>query len=332
LSFPHTETRPAIGIILLQLGTPDAPTAEALRPYLRQFLSDPRVIDLPRIQWLPVLYGIVLRTRPRQSAALYKKVWTPEGSPLRVITDAQARALESSLSAGGSARIRVVTGMRYGQPSIEHAVSELVSAGVNRVLAFPMYPQYAGATTGTSVEELFARAGKLRVVPAVRVVPPYFDDPHYIDALAAVARDSLSRLPQPPTHVVTSYHGVPKRYVDEGDPYRQQCTETTQALEKRMGVPLTLTFQSQFGKEEWLQPYTDKVLEELGRTGARVAVMCPGFTADCLETLEEIAIRGQEQFQSTGGRDYLAIPCLNDHPAWLDAMTAIARRELSGWM
>ncbi len=321
-----------LGVILLQLGTPDAPTAQALRSYLRDFLSDPRVIDLPRLKWLPVLYGIVLPTRPKQSAALYKKVWTPEGSPLRVITGKQATALEAALSAGHGARVRVVVGMRYGQPSIAHAVSQLVDAGVDRILAFPMYPQYAGATTGTSIQQLFDDLGKLRVVPSVRVVPPYFSDSAYIGALASLARESLGRLPQPPTHILTSYHGLPKRYVDEGDPYREQCTVTTRLLEKELGMPLTLVFQSQFGREEWLQPYTDKKLEELGRAGARVVVMAPGFTADCLETLEELAIRGQEQFHATGGRDYLAVPCLNDHPAWIDAMASIARRELAGWI
>jgi ferrochelatase len=321
-----------LGVILLQLGTPEAPTAAALRPYLREFLSDPRVIDLPRFKWLPVLYGIILPTRPKQSAALYKKVWTPDGSPLRVITEKQATALERALSASRGEPVRVVVGMRYGNPSVAHAVSQLVNAGIDRILALPMYPQYAGATTGTSLQLLFDELGKLRVVPSVRIVPPYYTDADYIRALATIIRESLGRLPQPPTHILTSYHGLPKRYVDEGDPYREQCTVTTQLLEKELGMPLTLVFQSQFGREEWLQPYTDKKLEELGRSGARVAVMAPGFTADCLETLEELAIRGQEQFHSTGGRDYLAIPCLNDHPAWLDAMAAIARRELAGWI
>ena len=324
-----------LGVILLQLGTPDAPKPAALRRYLRQFLSDPRVIDLPRFVWLPILYGIVLRTRPKQSAALYEKVWTPEGSLLLVTTSKQAQALEAALTAAHGTPVKVVVGMRYGQPSIADAISQLMSTGVDRILAFPMYPQYAGATTGSSLQQLFEDLDDLRIVPSVRVVPPYFADPDYIRALAAVTRESLAQLPQPPTHVLTSYHGLPKRYADEGDPYPAHCVETTKALEAALGMTagaLTVVFQSRFGREEWLQPYTDITLESLGQSGARVAVLCPGFTADCLETLEEIALRGEEQFHSTGGRDYLAVPCLNDHPAWLEAMAAIARRELAGWM
>ena len=324
-----------IGVILLQLGTPEAPTPGALRRYLRQFLSDRRVIDLPRALWWPILYLIVLTTRPRQSARLYKKVWTEGGSPLLVITEAQARALEQALTAAHNRPVRVVVGMRYGQPSIARAVAELMRGGADRILAFPMYPQYAGATTGSSLQQLFDDIKDLRVVPPVRVVPPYFDDPAYIAALADVTRESLDRLPAPPTHLLASFHGLPKRYALEGDPYPAQCEATTRALEKALGRPpnsISLVYQSRFGREEWLQPYTDKTLEALGPTGARVAVLCPGFPADCLETLEEIAIRGEEQFHSTGGHDYLAIPCLNEHPSWLAAMARIAGRELDGWL
>jgi ferrochelatase len=198
-----------------------------------------------------------------------------------------------------------------------------------------MYPQYAGATTGSSLEQLFEDVKTWRVIPSVRVVPPYFDDPGYIDALAEVTRASLAAWPEPPTHLLASYHGLPRRYALEGDPYPEQCVATTRKLEEALGRPagsIEVVYQSRFGREEWLQPYTDKTLEALGPTGARVAVLCPGFTADCLETLEEIRLRGEEQFHSTGGRDYLAIPCLNEHPAWLSAMTAIARRELAGWL
>lgn len=324
-----------LGVILLHLGTPDAPTPDALRRYLRQFLSDRRVIDLPRAQWWPILHFIVLRTRPRQSAELYKKVWTPEGSPLLVTTQAQARGLERALTAAHGRPVRVVVGMRYGEPSIARAVAELTRAGVDRILAFPMYPQYAGASTGSSLQQLFEEIMTLRIVPTIRVVPPYYADPGYIRALAAIARESLDRLPQPPTHLLASFHGLPQRYADEGDPYPQQCAATAQRLEAALGMgpgSLTVVYQSRFGREVWLQPYTDKRLEALGRSGARVAVMCPGFTADCLETLEEIGLRGQEQFHSTGGRDYLAIPCLNDHPVWLEAMADIARHELAGWL
>jgi ferrochelatase len=325
-----------IGVILLQVGTPDAPTTGALRRYLREFLSDRRVVDLPRAVWWPVLHLIVLRTRPRRSARLYQKVWTPEGSPLRVITRAQAAALEQRLAgAVRGTRIRVVTGMRYGRPSIAEALTELSREGVSRILAFPMYPQYASATTGSGLQQLFEDVRDRRVVPSVRVVPPYYDDPGYIAALARVAREALATLPDRPTRLLLSFHGLPKRYADLGDPYPDQCRATAELLVSSLGMAadsVTVVYQSRGDREEWLQPYTDTTLEALGRTGARVAVMCPGFTADCLETLEEIRLRGREQFHSAGGRDYLAIPCLNEHPAWLEAMTAIARRELAGWI
>ena len=323
-----------VGVILLQLGTPDAPTPEALRRYLSEFLSDRRVIDLNRAVWLPILNLIVLRTRPRQSAELYKKVWTPQGSPLLVTTNAQAAALERSLSEGAGHPVRVVVGMRYGRPSIADAVRALVDAGADRLLAFPMYPQYAGATTGSSLEELFRVCEPLRIVPSIRVVPPYFDDPLYIEALAATARDALGDALASRT-LLLSFHGLPKRYAEEGDPYPQHCRVTAARLERALSLPAggaQLVYQSRFGREEWLQPYTDVTLEALGRSGQAVAVMCPGFTADCLETLEEIRLRGAEQFHSTGGRDYTAIPCLNAHPVWLDAMHRIARRELQGWI
>ena len=229
--------------------------------------------------------------------------------------------------------IRVVTGMRYGRPSIAEALTQLSSEGVSRILAFPMFPQYASATTGSSLQQLFEDVQDLRVVPSVRVVPPYYDDPGYIAALASVAREALAKVPERPTQLLLSFHGLPKRFADLGDPYPGHCRATAKLLESSLGMmadSVTLVYQSRAGRKEWLQPYTDKTLEALGRTGARVAVMCPGFTADCLETLEEIRLRGYEQFHSAGGRDYLAIPCLNEHPAWLDAMTAIARRELAG--
>jgi ferrochelatase len=322
-----------IGVLLLQLGTPSAPTPAALRPYLREFLSDRRVIDLPRSVWLPILFGIVLRTRPRASALLYQKIWTPEGSPLLVTTNRQAALLEARLR-GAGCDVRVRTAMRYGEPSIATALSALAADKVDRLLAFPMYPQYAGATTGSSLERLFALVQTQRVVPSIRVVPPYYADPRYIDALAVVARESAAALAEPPEQCLFSFHGLPARFEAEGDPYPAQCRETARLLAAALGWTATnfvTTFQSRFGREEWLQPYTDRTLEDLGRAGTRVAVASPGFTADCLETLEEIGIRGVEQFHEAGGRSFHRIPCLNDHPAWIDAMTAIARSELSGW-
>jgi ferrochelatase len=323
-----------IGVLLLQLGTPDAPTAGALRRYLREFLSDPRVIDLPRAMWWPILNFMVLPTRPRKSAALYRKVWTPGGSPLLVITNAQAAALEERLTAARGTRLPVVVGMRYGHPSIGEALAKLQQEGVDRIVAFPLFPQYASATTGSALEQLFREVQGLRVVPSIRVVPPYYDDSSYIAALKALICDSLRAITFRPDRLLLSFHGLPKRYTVEGDPYADHCRATATRLERSLALPDTsimLVFQSQFGREEWLQPYTDKTLEELGRSGASVAVICPGFTADCLETLEEIRLRGAEQFHGTGGKMFHAIPCLNDHPAWVEAMTTIVTRELSGW-
>jgi len=321
-----------IGVLLLQLGTPAAPTPAALKRYLREFLSDPRVVDLPRAIWWPILHLIVLQTRPRASALLYQKIWTPEGSPLAVTTARQAALLEARLSAADEP-VRVLPAMRYGEPSIAAVLRTFADQGIDRLLAFPMYPQYAGATTGSSLERLFALAQTMRVVPSIRVVPPYYADASYIEALAAVARASMTATGAPELCLL-SFHGLPARYAAEGDPYPTHCAETARLVEAALGWPGTTfrtTYQSRFGREEWLQPYTDRTLEEAGRAGRRVAVMCPGFTADCLETLEEIGLRGAEQYQHAGGSSFHRVPCLNDHPAWIDAMTTIARRELAGW-
>jgi ferrochelatase len=320
------------GILLLQLGTPDAPTSGALRRYLHQFLRDPRVIDLPRAIWWPVLYLSVLPRRPARSARLYRKVWTTEGSPLAVTTEAQARGLQASL--GAESGVVVEVGMRYGRPSIETAVDRLAKAGCDRILAFPMYPQYASPTTGSSLEELFRVLGQKRVVPSVRTVPPYFESPEYIEALAASIRDGLSGWVA--DHVLVSFHGVPQRYADLGDPYPEHCRATAQRLTAAMGWPadrVTVSFQSLFGREEWLRPYTDETLKALAaRRIPRLAVVCPGFTADCLETLEEMGMTNHELYAASGGGDYRLLPCLNTHPDWLAAMAILARRELSGWI
>lgn len=323
------------GIVLLQLGTPDAPTPQALRRYLRQFLWDERVVDISRPVWWAVLNFAVLPRRPAKSAKLYASVWTPEGSPLAVTTMAQANALTAALAedSGGSAPVPVVVGMRYGNPSIERAVESLLEQGCDRILAFPMYPQYASATTGSSLEELFHRIAPKRVVPPVRVVPPYYEDPAYIGALVASAgRHFVDWMPD---HIVLSYHGIPKRYAELGDPYPQHCEATTRAMAAALAWPadrLTMSYQSLFGREEWLRPYTDETLRELaGRGFERLAVFCPGFTADCLETLEEIGALGRRQYQEAGGGDYRLIPCLNVDDAWVAGMKAIATRELAGW-
>jgi ferrochelatase len=326
---------PPVGVVLLQLGTPDAPDTASVRRYLREFLSDRRVIDLPRAMWLPILHGIVLRTRPAKSAALYRKVWAPGGSPLLVTSRAQAAGLEARLNAGSADPAVIVrVAMRYGFPSLAGVLDEFEDRGIDRVVAFPMYPQYAGATTGSSLEQLFDLAGKRRVVPSIRVVAPYFDDDNYIEALAA-SIETRARGGERPDVLLLSFHGLPRRYADEGDPYPRHCFATAAALTKRLGWDedrVKVTFQSRFGREEWLQPYTAQTFDDLGRLGARIMVACPGFTADCLETLEEIGITGREQFQHCGGEDFTLVPCLNDAPVWLDAMAALVRRELSGWI
>jgi len=256
-----------VGVLLLQLGTPAAPTPAALRTYLREFLSDRRVIDLPRAVWLPILMGIVLRTRPRASALLYQKIWTPEGSPLAVTTDKQARLLDARLRAAGL-DVRVLPAMRYGEPSIASALSSFAADGIDRLLAFPMYPQYAGATTGSSLEKLFALTQTARVVPSIRVVPPYYADARYIDALATVTRESVAALADPPEQCLLSFHGLPARYATEGDPYPVHCQTSARLLEEALGWRATkfvTTFQSRFGREEWLQPYRPHA----GRHGPR---------------------------------------------------------------
>lgn len=325
---------PKIGVILLQLGTPDAPTPAALRRYLREFLLDPRVIELPRAVWWPILNLFVLPRRPAKSAKLYEKVWAPGGSPLLVTTCRQAALLAGELEKTHPGRVVVTTGMRYGHPSIAFAVDDLLASGCDRLLAFPMYPQYASATTGSSLEALFDEIGARRVVPAVRVVPPYYDDAAYVHALAQVTREALGDFV--PDRLVMSFHGVPKRYATEGDPYPEQCLATARALISELQVPadrVMTTFQSRFGREEWLTPYTDQSLVELAAKGpARVAALCPGFTADCLETLEEMGMTNKKLYQQAGGGDYRLLPCLNVDPVWINAMATITRRELAGWL
>ena len=329
-----------IGVLVAQLGTPQAPTARALRPYLRQFLSDPRVIDLHPLRWYPILYLFVLTRRPARSAALYANIWTDEGSPLMVHSQAQTRGLQERLGAA----YRVVLGMRYGEPSIERAVQSLEREGIERILVFPMFPQFSCATTG-SIYDAVNRAAlgrrcpwffdRKRQMPALRFVPPYADHPAYINALKQSVAAAVARLSWTPDCYLITFHGIPQRYVDEGDPYRRQCEETARQLATALGLSddeWVRGFQSRFGKEPWLEPYTEEVLERLGSQDVRrLVAICPGFTADCLETLDEIGREGAEQFAHGGGQQFHLVPCLNNHPAWLDAMAAIARQELAGW-
>lgn len=326
-----------IGILIAQLGTPDAPTTPAVRRYLRQFLSDRRVVDLNPAVWWMVLNGIILVTRPKKSAELYQKVWTESGSPLLVISRSQAAGLQQRLQdANGDTEVRVELAMRYGNPSTAAAIERLTSWGADRILLFPMYPQYSAATTGSTYDEVFRVLTAMRYVPALRVVPPYSEDGEYIDVLAQSAREHIARMSTPPDKILLSFHGIPKRYATLGDPYPEQCMATAKALAQEMGWSsddYLVTFQSRFGREEWLQPYTDVVLGDLGRQGYQnLLVLCPGFTTDCLETIDEIGNLGQEQFHETGGGKLHLVACLNDTPAWLDAIARIARRELAGWL
>jgi ferrochelatase len=320
------------GLLLIQLGTPDAPTPEALKPYLRQFLSDPRVIENQGWKWKLILNGIILRTRPRESAAKYARIWDPTtGSPLLHYTKRQTELLQAALP-----ELPVRFGMMVGNPPVGKVVSEMIAAGVDRLIVLPMFPQYSATTSASATDALFKALVAERRVPAVRVVPPYYDHPAYLDAFEAVIRDDLARLPREPDHFVISFHGLPQEYVRKGDPYPQQVVETTARLVQRMGWQLgqwTQTYQSRFGRSEWLRPYTDDVLTELARKGVkRVFVALPGFTADCLETLDEIGHESREVFRTAGGEELHNGRCLNDHPRWIEAMARIVRDEGRGWL
>jgi protoporphyrin/coproporphyrin ferrochelatase len=321
-----------IGVLLSQLGTPDAPTPAALRRYLRQFLSDRRVVERNRVLWWFVLRLLVLPRRPRRSAALYRRIWSRDGSPLLVTSQSQARALEAELDCHEPERFKVALGMRYGSPSIASAVRELLDWGADRLLLFP---QYAGATTGSTYDEVFRQLSMLRFVPALRVVPPYYAHTAYIDALAQSAGEALTALPRPPDKIIISFHGIPQRYVDRGDPYASHCEATARSLAARAGWEndtYLVSYQSRAGRVPWLLPYTDETLAGLARTGVRhVMVICPGFVADCLETIDEIGHVGLEQFRVAGGETLHLVEGLNDRPRWIAAMTEIVLEQLQGW-
>ena len=325
--------RDRTAVLLVNLGTPDEPTAPALRRYLREFLSDPRVVEIPRLVWWPILHGIILRTRPVRSAAKYASVWMPEGSPLAVWTTRQSQALSSAMAARGH-EVLVRHAMRYGNPSIPAVMDALRSEGATRVLVLPLYPQYAGATTGSVADKLLQWACKARRIPAWRFVAEYHDDPGYIAALAAQVQRHWAAQGRADM-LVMSFHGVPHRSLTLGDPYHCHCHQTARLLAERLGLSkdaYRVTFQSRFGKAKWLEPYTEPTLCELAASGVkRVDVMCPGFPADCLETLEEIAQEAREAFLHAGGSEFRYIECLNDQPAWIDALAALAERQLQGW-
>jgi protoporphyrin/coproporphyrin ferrochelatase len=323
------------GILLINLGTPDAPDAPALRRYLKEFLSDPRVVEIPRAIWWLILNGIILNLRPKKSAAKYASIWMKDGSPLKVHTERQAKLLKGWLGERIKSPVQVEYAMRYGNPSIASGIDTLKAGGCDGILLLPMYPQYAASTTATANDAAFAHLARLRNAPAVRTIRHYHDDPGYIRALAHNVREYWQNNGRPDV-LVMSFHGLPRYTLDKGDPYHCECQKTGRLLAEALGLSqeqYRITFQSRFGKAEWLQPYTDKTLEKLAREGmGRVDVVCPGFTADCLETLEETAQEGRETFLHAGGKTYQYIPALNEHPDWIDALGGIALSNLGGWI
>jgi ferrochelatase len=332
--FTHgADTGPATAVLLCNLGTPDEPTAPALRRYLAEFLSDPRVVEIPRALWMPILHGIILRVRPAKSAKKYATIWTPEGSPLKVWTEKQAKMLGGYLGERGH-RVAVRFAMRYGNPSIASQLDELKAQGVQRILVLPLYPQYSGPTTASVCDAVGRWARRIRSLPELRTVNRYHDHPGYIAALAKRVTDHWL-VHGRPDRLVLSFHGVPKRTLLLGDPYHCECQKTARLLGERLGLGkdmMAVTFQSRFGKAEWLQPYTEPTLVQLGKQGVkRVDVMCPGFTSDCLETLEEIGQEARHVFLQAGGKEFNYLPCLNDQHEWLAALSDIAIAHMGGW-
>ncbi len=326
-----------VGVLIVNLGTPDGTGYWPMRRYLSEFLKDRRVIEWSRLYWYPILYGIVLNRRPQRVGKAYAAIWNNERdeSFLRTYTRSQAEKLATSL-AGLSPRIVVDWAMRYGQPSIEARIKSLQAAGCDRIVMIPLYPQYAASTTATVNDKAFDTLKAMRWQPALRVAPPWHDDPVYIDALARSVRAHLAKLTWEPEVILASFHGIPRSYFEAGDPYYCHCHKTARLLRAALGRDdkrLLLTFQSRFGPAEWLQPYTDKTVEELaGRGVKRIAVINPGFVSDCLETLEEIAVMARDSFIEAGGTEFSHIPCLNDTPDGMAVIEAVARRELMGWV
>jgi ferrochelatase len=321
--------RPQIGVLLINLGTPDAPEARAVRRYLAEFLSDRRVVEIHPIAWKPILHGIILRLRPHRSAEAYAKVWTNEGSPLAVIARRQAHALQESIGHG----VRVDYAMRYGNPGIAEAIERLTDHGCTRILMAPLYPQYCAATTGTANDAVFASIADMRVQPSLRTLPPYYDDSAYIEALRANLTRQLAALDFEPERLLLSFHGMPQRTLNLGDPYHCHCQKTARLLSEALDREVDVAFQSRFGRAKWLEPATDATLEAYPKQGVkRIAVAAPGFSADCLETLEELGIRGRETFERAGGERFELLDCLNDSPEGMTMLQQLVRRELAGWV
>jgi ferrochelatase len=332
--FDHDQL-PQVGVLITNLGTPEAPTRKALRPYLKQFLSDPRVVEVPRLLWWFILNGIILNIRPSRSAKAYATVWTDRGSPLMFHTRDQAEKLQDALKAQLGDEVVVDFAMRYGSPSIDSVLERMLKGGVRKLLVMPLYPQYSGPTTGSTFDAIAADFTGRRWLPQLRFVSHYCDHPGYIAALAASIMEYRAEHGSA-DKLIFSYHGEPRRYLDQGDPYHCQCLKTTRLVAETLGLPegqYMTTFQSRFGREEWLQPYTDETLKALPGEGVKsVQVICPGFSADCLETLEEIGVENRDYFVEAGGESYAYIPCLNSDPAHIEALSRLAAENLHGWL
>jgi protoporphyrin/coproporphyrin ferrochelatase len=319
---------PKIGVLLINLGTPDAPEARAVRRYLAEFLSDPRVIEIPAIAWKPILHGIILRTRPKRSAEAYNQIWTNEGSPLRAIAARQAKALRTRLR-----QVSVHYAMRYGHPGIAAALDNMTAEGCTRILAAPLYPQYCAATTATANDAVFGALARMRRQPALRTLPAYYDDAVYIDALATSLKRQLGDLDFEPERLLLSFHGMPVRTLDLGDPYHCHCRKTARLLGDALGREVDMAFQSKFGRAKWLEPATEATLAGYPKEGVKsVAVAAPGFSVDCIETLEELGIRGRKTFLEAGGEQFALLDCLNDSPEGIGMLERLISRELAGWL
>ena len=319
---------PRIGVLLANLGTPDAPDTGAVRRYLAQFLSDRRVVEIPALLWKPILHGVILRTRPKKSAHAYSQVWTDEGSPLAAITARQAKALQARLGEG----VLVDWAMRYGNPAIGAALDRLFGAGATRILVAPLYPQFCAATTASALDAVCVAMTAKRWQPALRTLPPYYDDPHYIAALSQDFERQFAALDFVPNRLLLSFHGMPQRTLELGDPYHCHCRKTARLLGDAMGLAVDVAFQSRFGSAKWLEPATDEVLTAYpGQGVTKIAIAAPGFSADCLETIEELGIRGRADFIAAGGKQFAQLDCLNDGEAGMAMLDTLIRRELAGW-
>ncbi len=323
------------GVLLINLGTPDAPTAKALRPYLKEFLSNPRVIEIPRLIWWPILHGFILPFRPKQSAEKYALIWMPEGSPLKVHTERQTALLAQSLQTGTTPVPMVEYAMNIGSPSVASVLNKMAKAGCDRILVIPLFPQYAASSTAAAMDAVFDALKQMRNMPAIRTVKQYHDHPGYIAAMAQNIRDYWNQHGKP-DKLIISFHGVPRKTLDKGDPYHCFCHKTGRLVAEALNLSseqYQVCFQSRFGRAEWLQPYTAQTLEQLGKAQTnRVDIVCPGFVSDCLETLEEIAIEGKKTFTEAGGKEYHYIPCLNERDDWIAALADITRANLQGWL